>query len=187
MVAKVLASFPQSARRSYCIRQRNELSNTELDALVMGTGKTSTLEVLWATRSGGGGRTERRYRDFVLDGVGLSTVLAGDLISPFGWGSVDEQVAVVDRLLRRLPPDLPEGRVSLYICPECGDLGCGAVSVIVEGVVGGVVWRDFAYQNNYEDAVHRTGYEALGPFFFEERPYVQAMEQLRRDAQVGGV
>jgi len=153
----------------------------------MASERTSTLEVVWADRPGGGGATGRRYLDFVVDGVALSTVLKGDVISPLGWGNADEQILALDRLLRRTSPDLPEGRVSLYVCPECGDLGCGAVSVIVDGAPGSVIWRDFAFQNNYEDAVHRSGYEELGPFRFDGRTYHELLQRLRRDVQPSGV
>ena len=36
------------------------------------------------------------------------------------------------RLLGRLPADLPPGRVAVFVCPECADLGCGAVTVRLE-------------------------------------------------------
>jgi len=147
---------------------------------------TSTLTLLWAIRPGDGGKTERRYRDFVVDGVPLSTVV-GDVVSPFGWLIADEQVAAADRLLRRAKPDLPGGRVSLYVCAECGDLGCGAVSVTVEATTGGVLWRDFGFQNNYEDSIHRTGLEAVGPFLFEGRTYLVLLDELKRDAERVGV
>lgn len=48
-----------------------------------------TLDVVWTTRSGGLGQTKRRYLDFVIDGVPLSSRLNVDAISPFGW--VDER------------------------------------------------------------------------------------------------
>ena len=92
----------------------------------------STLDVVWTTRPGGGGRTERRYLDFVIDGVALSSLLDVDFISPFGWLNADTEKASIDRLLRQSPPDMAHDRTSLYICPECGDLGCGAVTVSVE-------------------------------------------------------
>jgi hypothetical protein len=38
----------------------------------------------------------------------------------------------------------------MYVCAECGDLGCGAVTAAVEVGDDKVVWRDFGYQNNYE-------------------------------------
>lgn len=147
---------------------------------------SSTLELTWTNRPGGGGATGRRYRDLVVDGIPLSTVFKSDVISPFGWLGSKEQVAAADRLLRRATPDLPTGRVSLYICPECGDLGCGPISVAVDGAAGGVVWRDFAFQNNYEDSIHRSGLEGVGPFFFEGRAYHQVLDELKRDAQRSG-
>ena len=149
--------------------------------------KISTLELSWATRPGGGGRTERHYRDFVVDGVALSTVLTADVVSAFGWAAADEQVAIVDRLLRRASPDLPEGRGSLYGCPECWDLGCGVVSLVIEGVQGGIVWRDFGFQNNYENAIYRMGYEDLGPFLFDGRDYHLLLAGLGRDIRESGV
>ena len=127
-----------------------------LDALTMIPDKISTLEFVWSSRAGGGGRTERRFRDIKVDGVALSTVVNADVISPFGWGSPEEQFMALDRLLLRAPPDLYEGRVSLYVCPECGDLGCGAVSVVIETDGSGIIWRDFAFQNNYDAMVGRA-------------------------------
>ncbi len=38
----------------------------------------------------------------------------------------------------------------LYICPECADLGCGAITVAVERGTGTVTWRNWGYQNNYD-------------------------------------
>jgi hypothetical protein len=153
----------------------------------MTTERISTVDIIWAMRTGGGGRTERRYLDFVIDGVPLSSLLKCDVISPFGWTIPNEQVAAVDRLVRRKAADLPEQRVSLYVCPECGDLGCGAVSVQVEGGNGVVTWRDFAFQNNYDDSVHREGFENVGPFVFEGRRYHQVLEQLRQTTLQHGV
>jgi hypothetical protein len=139
----------------------------------------SSLDVIWTTRSGRGGRTERRYLDFVIDGLALSSRFDADFISPLGWLAVQEQVATIDRLLRRKPPDLAHGRTSLYICPECGDLGCGAVTAVVGGGTGVVVWSDFGIQNNYEDVVHREGFEAIGPFTFDGMLYHRLFARLQ--------
>jgi len=57
---------------------------------------------------------------------------------------------------------------------------------VIEGAVGGVVWRDFAYQNNYENAVDRGGYEDLGPFFFEGSACHQSLQKFKRDVAEGG-
>lgn len=141
---------------------------------------TSTLDVVWTTRSGGGGRTERRFLDFVIDGVALSSRFNADFISPFGWVDANEQEASIERLLRKSPPDLAHGRTTLYICPECGDLGCGAITVLIERGPGVVVWKNFGVQNNYDDVVHSDGFENIGPFTFDGRQYHELFEQIRR-------
>jgi hypothetical protein len=146
----------------------------------------STLGVVWTTRSGGGGRTERRFLDFLVDGVALSSRFNADFISPFRWGDIDEQRASIDRLLRKAPPDLASGRTSLYVCPECGDLGCGAVTVLVEGGAGVIVWKDFGIQNNYENVVHADGFEGIGPFTFDGLEYHRLFERIRRSEKMSG-
>jgi hypothetical protein len=140
----------------------------------------STLDVAWTTRSGGGGRKERRFLEFVIDGVPLSTRIDADFISPFGWFSIDAQRAAIDRLQRRKPPDLAHGRTSLYICPECGDLGCGAVSAMIAGGSGVVIWKDFGVQNNDEGAIHTEGFEGVGPFTFNGSLYHGLFKRPRR-------
>lgn len=141
---------------------------------------TSTLDVVWTTRAGGGGRTERRYLDFVIDGVPLSSRFDADFVSPFGWFDVDEQKASIARLLRKSPPDVAHDRTTLYICPECGDLGCGAVTLLIERGPSVIIWKNFGIQNNYDGAVHTEGFENIGPFTFDARQYHELFEQIKR-------
>ena len=141
---------------------------------------TSTLDVAWTTRSGGGGRTERRFLDLVIDGVALSSRLDVDFISPFGWCDTDEQEASIARLLTKSPPDLAHGRTTLYICPECGDLGCGAVTLLVERGPGVIIWKNFGFQNNYDETVHTLGFETIGPFTFDSKQYHELFERVRQ-------
>ena len=140
----------------------------------------SALELAWNVRGGGGGRTERRFLDYVVDGTPLSSVIKADVISPFGWCVAAEQVKAASRLVREASPDLPEERVSLFVCPECGDLDCGAVGITVDRGQGLVIWRDFAFESNGE----RSSY-ALGPFRFDGRAYHQQFERLRRECAAG--
>ena len=140
----------------------------------------ATLDVVWTTRQGGGGRTERRYLDFVIDGVALSSQLNADFISPFGWLNAGDQEASIDLLLRKSPPDLPDGRTTLYICPECADLGCGAVTLLVERAANRIIWKEFGIQNNYDERVHTEGFENIGPFAFDGRQYHELFERIRQ-------
>lgn len=134
----------------------------------------NSLRLNWKRRDGGGGKTERDYLDFVIDDVSLSEKF-GDSISCLGWTVSIENEKAVRRLLLEKPSDLPNNRRSLYICPECGDLGCGAVSIVVEQNGDQITWRDFAYQNNYLDPLIEE-YQDLGPFVFDKTDYEKVLK-----------
>jgi hypothetical protein len=136
----------------------------------------SKLRLEWKRREGGGGRTQRDFLDFVIDGRPLSEAV-GDQISCLGWFAPDENAKAARRLLLEGPADLPNNRRTLYVCPECGDLGCGAVSLVVEQVSYKIIWRDFGYENNYEGIVRAEGFEEVGPFVFDRADYMKAIKQ----------
>jgi hypothetical protein len=133
--------------------------------------KTNSLQLSPKRRPGGIGVTERDYLDFVIDGLSMSEHLGGDRVSCLGWFVAPENARAVRRLLLDEPADFPNDRRSLYVCPECGDLGCGAVSVVIESVENQIVWRDFGYENNYENIVRSDSYRNLGPFVFDAAEY----------------
>lgn len=137
----------------------------------------SSLELNWTNRKIGSSQTPRRFLDFVVDGKSLYESL-GDLISPLGWGSIDENKKAVDRFLRKAEPDLPNNRTSIYVCPECGDLGCGTVSAVIAGEGSSIIWTDFGYENNYEAFVNFEDFRDLGPFTFNAAEYYQIFANL---------
>lgn len=119
-------------------------------------------------------KSEREFMDFVIDGQSLwelCKIEGLDNISCIWLPRVDE--AAVKRLLLLEPADFPEGRVSLYVCAECGDIGCGAVSVRIAMDGDSVTWCDFAYQNNYDDSMtHSLGsFADIDPVSFEKNEY----------------
>ena len=121
-------------------------------------------------------KTPRVYADFIVDGRPLSDVVRhkADLISSLGWGSEATQRLVVEHLLLRANGDLPSGRHALFICPECGDLSCGAVGAVIERVGDRVTWRDFAYENDREPPSHAL-LDSLGPYTFSWSDYEAAI------------
>ena len=129
--------------------------------------------------SGGTFKSERNYIDFVIDGISLSEIVrsAGhDLVSVFTKEWVpEEREKSLRRLLLLEPADFPNNRRSIMVCAECGDLGCGALSILVESSEEEFVWRDFGYENNYEEELHVDGLRDLGPFHFESRAYKEIL------------
>jgi hypothetical protein len=134
-----------------------------------------SIELKRAKRSGGGGQTEREYLDFMIDGVSLRETLKTTNITSLGWLPPPWAERSVLRLLGKEPPDFPDNRQSLYVCAECADPGCGAISVVVERQGDEIVWRDFGYQNNYDEAIDLESYKDVGPFRFNASAYAEAI------------
>jgi hypothetical protein len=141
--------------------------------------KLNALKLEIRHRDGGNGKTPRDYFDFVIDGEPLSEKVGGDFASCLGWFVPAENERAIHRLLLEGPADCSFERNSLYVCPECGDLGCGAVTVVFERAGDKVIWRGFGYQNNYQDEVVSAGFEGIGPYTFDNAEYEDAIARAR--------
>jgi len=126
--------------------------------------------------SGAANCTERTSADFLIDGQSLLEMLVknagghSDFMGCFVSGYAEE-CERMSAMLLNVP--LENGkRVLLYICPECGDVGCGAYSAIVRRDHESYVWESFAYQTSECDLML---VEPFGPFVFEESLYTAAL------------
>jgi hypothetical protein len=139
--------------------------------------KLSTLELAIRQRpyvksQSGTFKSERNYLDFVIDGQSLTERARYDVVSVLckEW-ALEEREKSVRRLLGEEPADFPDDRRSLLVCGECGDIGCGAVSIILHLSDSTAVWRDFGYENNYEPEIRGEHMKNLGPFEFDLGDY----------------
>jgi hypothetical protein len=125
-------------------------------------------------------KAERHFLDFVINGeslweaVGKHHDTVSILCSEF---LLKETIEDVNRLLLKGKANAPNDRRSLFICSECGDLGCGAItlSVVREGDM--VVWKNFAYENNYEPEIDFRQYENVGPYQFDAADYEKTLRE----------
>ncbi|MFE5858426.1 oxidoreductase [Streptomyces sp. NPDC056500] len=125
-------------------------------------------------------KTHRDFMDFIVDGQPLLFQLSDlDAVSPLA-SDVPPAIftAEVRTLLLDDPAPLEGGRCVIYACPECADLGCGAVTAVIERAGDDVVWRDFAWQTSEHADLEREGYEGLGPFRFHGGTYRAELERL---------
>ena len=112
--------------------------------------------------------------DFIIDNNSLLDLIINkhggdnDFMGCFskGWNKLNENSK--NKLLNKLEPETANGRMAIYICPECGDIGCGAYCCKIEKTNGMYIWKDFAYENNYEEAKIINN---IGPFYFNEIMY----------------
>lgn len=139
---------------------------------------TNYLSLIQSERLGGGGKTHRLWLDFVIDGSSLHD--AADLqgsIGCLGWGPPDFELLSIRQLQRKAPAPIEGNRVMLYVCPECGDLGCGAFTTRVARDGDVITWSDFAFENDYEPVnTDDDSYAKIGPFHFNSQEYWQTFE-----------
>jgi len=124
-------------------------------------------------RNGHTSRADRWTWDFVIEGTSVGRQITGDLVGVLGWNQPSDDQAVA-KLLGEAPADLAPNRVALYVCPECGDLACGAITAAIIFESDSVVWSDLAWENGLDDASARRCYD-IGPFRFERSEYERAL------------
>ena len=145
----------------------------------------SLLELVPATRvgvklPGGVSKSERHFFDFVVDGhslweeVGKPKDMVSVLCSEYAR---EETIKAANRLLLTENAVIPNDRRSLFICSECGDIGCGAVTALVIREGPSIVWKNLGYENNYEENVLFDDYRQIGPYTFDFALYERALRQ----------
>lgn len=138
--------------------------------------------------------------DFVVDGVSVADRVR--LLSPNTWGttpgvsvadsaspgySATAVLVLAGSVEREQEWDsLAEGRVALYVCALCGDLGCGAVTVAVERLesVGAdpvVRWADIRVEDTFTPAAEMPDLSAIGPFSFDAARYGDVLAGVVRE------
>jgi len=134
----------------------------------------------------GTSKSKRHFLDFVVDGKSLWEALGKrhDMVSILcAEYSANETAKALGRLLLDQKADLPNDRRSFFVCSECGDLGCGAITAVIERQAEAITWKAFGYENTYEDKILLDAYGTVGPFTFDATAYrrtlIQAMDLLR--------
>jgi hypothetical protein len=130
-----------------------------------------------ASNAPGSTREGRVSIDFTVNGASLLRMLAkggADLMGCFVQGYPDSNDAVRRSLLEARSADSAEGRTLLYVCPECGDIGCGAYAAKIQVMDGRVTWSEFAFVNGYEPA---SPLPDVGSFQFDQSHYATAIER----------
>lgn len=140
------------------------------------------VPVHWPERSSAHGwRCERSFLDFAIDGLPLGPQLgklvrvadvANDYASVLvtNWPAGPDTGAVF-QLLSESPSPLADSRVPLYVCAECGGLGCGTITAAIEREPGIVTWHSLGRQTDYDPFVDLEPFAGIGPFRFHAADY----------------
>jgi len=127
-------------------------------------------------------KADRKYIDFIVSGQSLGQLFGlpdFDLIGTFGWTENKEyENKHIDEFLGIEKAELETGRTCFYVCAECGDIGCGAITAKIEVNDNNIIWKDFGYENNYSEP-DLTDYKQIGPFIFDKRQYCKTLEGIK--------
>jgi hypothetical protein len=175
-------------------------------AMIVETGVTDTLDIALLHRPGEttptGIKHERYSVDFLVNGVSLfeatkaameaGATRTGEMAGCF-WVSGDNasikahNQALAEEFtfarptaIREMDGCIERHRVMLFVCPACGDLGCGAITADIERDGDLVVWSRFGYQNDWqnEDGTNWDdfeSYKSTGPFRFAWDAYKEVI------------
>ena len=128
-------------------------------------------------------RTRSQYLDFHVDGLPLErhAPVAGGLLTELNRAWLHAVDGSVDALIGRAPHDRLRGRVPLLVCPECGELGCGALAARIGVDLTTVRWSHWTWQDHLGE--HDPGCR-IPTFACDreayERVMLDAAEQVRR-------
>jgi hypothetical protein len=116
------------------------------------------------------------FYEFDISDQPLSTTLQVDLKQLTGIFTTEGSdsgyfVAQLAKFLGKLPTQ----RILLYVCSDCGDIACGALTAQITFNENTVVWSDFAYVNANETL---EKYPNTGPFEFERTAYINSFQEL---------
>ena len=139
-----------------------------------------TLTLQRATRKIGVNQTPREYLDFFVSGRSLKTILNiqdSDYFTPFEWSSSHDHkkhFLNVFRLNER--SELATGRVMIYVCAECGDIDCGAITAVIKDCGESMVWSEFGYETDYAGLTEK--YLQIEQIKFERSSYFSAFAKI---------
>ena len=126
-------------------------------------------------RQGSSNKHERHYLDFIVSGKKLRKILGVehlDLISTLGWQSKTKyEENLLHVLTLQQKSDLTSGRVLLYVCAECADINCGAITANILDLGDRIVWKDFGYETDYGGLTEEYN---IAPIEFKREEYFQA-------------
>ena len=139
-----------------------------------------TLNFDKAKREVGSNHTPREYYDFIVSGQSLKTILdieSADFISPFGW-EIDKESdrQLLNVFMLKEKSQLASGRIMFYVCPECGDIGCGAITAKINDFGDRIIWSDFGYETDYGGLTEK--YKQVKPIEFNKADYFLALSKI---------
>ena len=120
------------------------------------------------------------FYDFVVDGISFLKTLDAqkfDLIGPLGWGLKSYQNILIKEFLGQKVSELPSKRIPIYVCSECGDFHCGAITAEIIFENNKIIWRKFGYENGI-DEIDFQNFSLHQQLIFDAENYVEEFKKV---------
>lgn len=121
-----------------------------------------------------------KYLDFIISNQPLNKYLgfeSKNIVTPFGWFlNKNEQIRILKEFRLQTKTKLPNNRIELYICPACGDIGCGSVTAQIFDKGDKILWTNFANQSDEQEVGELFDVKTLE---FERNNYYKAFSQVK--------
>ena len=118
----------------------------------------------------------RQYLDFIISGQSLRDYLGiknKSSVTPFGFfPSKEEQKRALKEFRFQQKTQLSGNRVEIYVCENCGDIGCGAITAKIIDRGDRIVWTEFANQSDQEEISEPIDVEEIE---FNRQNYFKAL------------
>ena len=103
-------------------------------------------------------KSNNSFYDFIIDGKSLFDIcdMEGSYrIGSLGWGvNSEHQKSLVRQFLNEEKNcELDSERIMLFVCSECGDIGCSGTTFKLIETDTEIIWKEFGDENNYEEDV----------------------------------
>jgi hypothetical protein len=126
----------------------------------------------------------RDFFDLIIDGNSLFDQFVdakSDLASSFGfYNDANLNIRIVNEFLKIQKPELESERTMLFVCKECGDIGCGAITVEIEKKDNSYVWKSFAWDNG-EDEILKNDFIQFQNLEFNKTEYETELNNLKKN------
>ncbi len=122
------------------------------------------------------------FYDVLVDGKSLFDEFISteeNMVSCFGFYNDKKlNVNISNEFLKNKTSDLVTGRTALFVCRECVDIGCGAITLEIEKNAKSYVWKNFAHENNSFE-LEETDYINFQLLEFDKNEYEKAINNLK--------
>lgn len=125
----------------------------------------------------------RSFYDLIVDGKSLFEQFIdedSDMVGHFGfYNDVKLNLQVIDEFQLKDRSKLESGQSMLFVCRECGDIGCGAITVKIKEIGDQIIWSNYKWENDDEES-YDSDFIDFQVLKFNKVEYLDVLEVIRK-------